>query len=83
MIRNASVGDYIFFQEPYFNMDKGARRHRKVHTLVTEKDGLEGTILKSQLNSLGRWAHPVWVDSELADHEVDYMLENSKRNTYV
>lgn len=84
MIKNASPGEFIFFE---------GREHRggkiatpKVHSLVV-KEGNEpypydSIIFERNLNVFGRTSNPIWAESELANHEVAYMLNNSKGKTF-
>lgn len=89
MLRNASVGEFIFFQQPVFDMETGQQHARKAHTRIVSKVGLrsgerDGPIIKEdQLNSLGRFICEVWTEKELACHEIEYMKQNSIGRNYV
>lgn len=83
MIKNASPGDLIFFESREFD---GGIKSPKVHSLVVKEENepypYNSITFQRNLNSLGRMSNPIWTESELANHEVAYMLNNSKGKTF-
>ena len=84
-MRRAHVGDFIFFSEPHFDIESGEVKRRRVHTLIVENEQVEteGVISENRLNSLGRFVKRVWVEKEMANHEIRYMKKNSIRKTFI
>lgn len=86
MLRNACVGEHIFYRFPA--IDENGRHSIKCHSFVVDREDIEdpskrvhidGCIIpEDKLNSLGRFIERVWAESELQTHEIEYMLQNSE-----
>lgn len=80
MLKNASVGERIFWKATYFDMDEGFVKTIRERAVVVDGDGDEvGTVPEEQLNSIARKSFDeVVAESEVANHETRYMIENSQ-----
>ena len=80
MLKNARVGEYVFFKTRIVGRNGGTYKGK---SLVTGDGDVEAGIRESNLNSLGRVKETVWAESELAAHEAKYMKRNSKPRNFV
>lgn len=82
VIKNASVGEYVFFT----GFDPEKVKPRKAHAFVSRKDRsvypYEHIVYEEDLNSLARMKEKVWVENDFAPHEVSYMRSNSKGRSF-
>jgi hypothetical protein len=84
MLKNAKVGEYVFFKTRIVGRNGGTHKGKSLVTTSPGNDESEKTgIRESNLNSLGRFKETVWAESELAFHEAKYMKQNSKDRNFV
>jgi hypothetical protein len=90
MLKNASVGEYVFWIEVKLNVSDLSREGTFLaRSLVVEKGEYpppgpkhEGKIYEEKLNSLGRFRGPIICENEVARHETEYMKQNSDSLNY-
>ena len=82
MLKNAQVGEYIFFESQVVGRNAGTYKGKSLVTSSNDSSEKPG-IRESNLNSLGRVKETIWAESELARHEAKYMKENSKLRNFV
>lgn len=82
MLKNAQVGEYVFFKTRVVGRNGGTYKGKSLVTSSNDSSEKLG-IRESNLNSLGRVKETIWAESELAPHEAKYMKENSKLRNFV
>jgi hypothetical protein len=83
MLKNAKVGEYIFFKTRIVGRNGGTHKGKSLVTSPRNDESEKTGIRESNLNSLGRVKETVWAESELALHEAKYMKQNSKNRNFV
>jgi len=80
MIKNASAGEYVFFNDLEF-LDP-----QKAHAFICKRGRevlpYEHVIYEEDLNSFARSKEKVWTESDLVQHEINYMRANSQGRSF-
>jgi len=91
MLKNASVGEHIFWAGKHYKIRKGEMEVRKEYTLILKNEPPYpkdfGVMYEEQLNGFMRSTandcKDIIAESEIANHESRYMKNNSKLRNFV